>query len=341
MTVVKRSTPSRRRKEGWLGAFAPATISNFGSGFDAFGVAVRPLADLGSENARPGLLGDIVRARRTKSRGVRISGITGDGGRLPRTAFRNCAAVAALAVLKAARARFGLDLVLEKGLPLRTGIGSSAASAAAGAWAARLALEGEPRRLPSKDDPDLLEAALAGEHAGDGAWHGDSVWAALLGGTLVVASTRPAEILVLHAPPRLRLVVVLPEFELDTRRARAVLPKLVPLREAAAQAARFASLSAAWVTGDRIWIGRGLEDRLAEPARARLVPGFREAKQAALMAGAHGMTFSGAGPSVVAVTPEGREESVGRAIQQAFGRAGLVSRCFLCATDPRGAREVG
>jgi homoserine kinase len=333
-------TPARGRWKGWRSAFAPATIANFGSGFDAFGVALRTVEREGSgrEMFRP--RGDIVRVQRARRRGVRILSISGDGGRLPIQASRNCAAVAAGEVLAAFSTRFGLDLVLEKGLPLSSGLGSSAASAAAGAWAAGLAVREELGRATRKEHPEILEAALAGEHAADGAWHGDNVWPSLLGGGILIASVRPAEILALESPSSLRWLTVHPEIRLDTRRARAALPRKVPLPDAAAQAARLATLAIAWMAGDRSGIGRGMTDRLAEPARARLVPGFAEAKRAALRAGALGLTFAGAGPSVVAMAPEGEEEKVARAIRRAFARFHLASEALFCAVDTEGAREV-
>jgi homoserine kinase len=357
-------------KQDWHTAFAPATVANFGSGFDAFAAAIEVVAPAkgrgkfasrpgaGREGARGsggiggiggdggdgsaggvgrhGALGDQVSVRRTKSPGVRVVMIEGDGGRLPRGASRNCAGVAAAAVLRQEHAPFGLDLVLRKGLPLSSGLGSSAASAAAGAYAAALALgiAGEGAKS------SLLVAALAGEHVADGSWHGDNVFASLVGGGLIVVSTRPAEIVPLRSSSSLRLVIVHPQFELETRRARAVLPKRVTVADAAAQAARFASLVEAWPRGDRRGVGLGLEDRLAEPYRARLVPGYSEGKKAALRAGAFGVTFSGAGPSVLAVTPEGAEEGAGEAIRRAFAKAGLASEFMICRIDARGARAV-
>lgn len=319
-------------KDGWLAAFAPATIANFGSGFDAFAAAVRRAgARTGSSRA----LGDIVAARRTKRTGVRIVAITGDGGRLPASASRNCAAVAAAAVLRRARAPFGLDLVLDKGLPLSSGLGSSAASAAAGASAAALAVSGT---LGAKQD--LLAPALDGEHIADGSWHGDNVFASLLGGGVIVVATRQCEVVRLKTPARLRLVAVHPAFELPTRRARAALPANVPLLDAAAQVAQFGALVAAWTRGDAEGIGRGLADRLAVPYRARLLPGYTSVVRAAEKAGAFGVTFAGAGPTVLAIAPRGDEEKIGRAIRNAFKSAGLASETWVCAVDDRGARKV-
>jgi len=352
------------RRDGWRTAFAPATVANFGSGFDAFAAAIAAVGPGAKGGGRggggrraprrgvraggqtvasssgpfSGLLGDTVSVRLTKRTGVRVAAIEGDGGRLPRAASRNCAAVAAAAVLRKLRAPFGLDLVLRKGLPLSSGMGSSAASAAAGAYAAALALEITDVR--GFDKSVLLVPALLGEHIADGSWHGDNVFASLMGGGLIVVATRTAEIVPLKSPASLRLVIVHPDFELETRRARAALPARVTVADAAAQAGRFASLVEAWPRGDRRAIGLGLADRLAEPYRAPLVPGYAAAKRAALKAGAHGVTFSGAGPSVVAVAPEGGEARVARALRGAFARAGLGSDAVVCRIDARGAREA-
>lgn len=358
-------------KDGWRTAFAPATVANFGSGFDAFAAAIATAgprarrggsgprarggatgerARRGASGSRPGRtrppsagildgpLGDTVSVRLTKRTGVRVLAIEGDGGRLPRGASRNCAAVAAASVLRLLRAPFGLELVLRKGLPLSSGLGSSAASAAAGAYAAALALG--ITEVRGFDKTLLLEPALLGEHVADGSWHGDNVFASLMGGGLIVVSTRPPEIVPLRSPGSLRLVIVHPDFELETRRARAALPGRVTIADAAAQAGRFASLVEAWPRGDRRAIGLGLADRLAEPYRARLVPGYVPAKRAALRAKAFGVTFSGAGPSVVAVAPRGGEGRVAQAIRRGFAGAGLASDVLVCRIDARGAREA-
>ena len=199
-----------------VSVFAPASVANFGVGFDALGAALDGP-------------GDVVTATLCEKPGVRIVSVEGDGGRLPREARRNTAAVAARAVLEefAGPGRFGLELSIVKGLPLASGLGSSAASAAAGAYAAALLLGVEDRRK-------LLRAVLLAEHAADGAWHGDNVFPALLGGIQLVPSSDPSRRLApvaLSTPPRLRLVLVCPELELPTRESRRILPRRVSLHD--------------------------------------------------------------------------------------------------------------
>jgi homoserine kinase len=174
----------------------------------------------------------------------------------------------------------------------------------------------------------------------DGSWHGDNVWASLMGGGVIVPSTRPADVVPIGSPAELRWVAVHPHFELSTRRARAARPHRVLLGEATSQAGTFGAFIDAWRRGDRAEIGARLRDRLAEPRRARLIPGYERARRAAFQAGAYGFTISGAGPSVIAIAPPGRERRVGKAIMAAFAREDIGSDLMVCAVDARGARRV-
>ena len=325
---ARLSSPSKKSPSpsSWISVFAPASVANFGVGYDVLGAALEGP-------------GDVVRARLTDTPGVRLAGITGDGGRLPTAARRNTAAVAAAAVLAAAgERRRGIELTLEKGLPLSSGMGSSAASAAAGALAAGLL-------LGIADHAVLLRPALLGEHVADGSWHGDNVFASLLGGFVLVPLSDPDGPLApvrLKAPARLRLVLVHPELELETRRARGVVPRNVPMAVHVAHAASLAGLALALASGDLARAGRALlEDRLVDPARLPLIPGGRAVLDAMLAAGAFGTCLAGAGPSLLALTEDGpRAVRVARAAEAAWRRAGIAARAAVHRLDARGARRV-
>ena len=319
------SSPSKKISS-WVYVFAPASVANFGVGFDVLGAALEGP-------------GDVVHARLTDKPGVRLLGISGDGGRLPLSARRNTAAVAAAAVLEAAgERRRGLDLTLEKGLPLSSGMGSSAASAAAGALAAGLL-------LGMTDRAALLRPALLGEHVADGSWHGDNVFASLLGGLVLVPSSDPDGPLApvrLKAPVRLRLVLVHPALELETRRARGVVPRKVPMAVHTAHAAALASLVAALADGDLGRAGRALlGDRIVDPARLPLIPGGRAVLDAMLAAGAHGACLAGAGPSLLGLTEDGpRAGRIARAAEAAWRRAGVAAHASVHRLDAKGARRL-
>jgi len=310
-----------------VAVFAPASVANFGVGFDALGAALDGP-------------GDVVTARLSETPGVRLVSVEGDGGRLPRDAGRNTAGVAAAAVLEefAGRGRFGIELSLRKGLPLSSGLGSSAASAAAAAFAAGLLLGVRDRR-------QLLRAALLGEHAADGSWHGDNAFAALLGGLVLVTSSDPDAPLAplsLRAPATLRLVLVHPDLEVTTRAGRAVLPKRVTLRAHVAGAAAFAGLVASLAAGDLRAAGRFVSsDAIVEPARAPLLRGYAAVRAAMLEAGALGVSLAGSGPSMMALVAAGPSaRRVARAAEAAFESAGLAARATVHRVDRRGARRV-
>ena len=314
--------------QGFVKVFAPASIANLGPGFDALGVALEGL-------------GDTIEARRLEGaeRGVVIRDITGDAAGLPLDASTNCAGRAAEAVLKqlkgrAAKETGGLELRIHKGLPPGSGLGSSAASAVGGAVAAHL-LCGSPLGSNS-----LLEAALEGEMLASGARHADNLAPSLLGGFTIVKSHQPLEVVRLDAPSAIRFVVVLPAMEIRTRDARAVLPEMIPLKDAVSNWAHVGALVAAIARGDVPDIGRAMIDHVIEPIRAKLIPGFIDVKRAAFEAGAHGCSISGSGPAMFAVATPETAERVALAMHAAFPRHGLGSRHFICAADNRGARRL-
>ena len=307
--------------------FAPATIANLGPGFDCLGVAIDGPGDTLEARTVPG-----------GTPGVTIEEITGDAAGIPLEVERNCAGRAAQVVLaravgKAAKAS-ALVLRLHKGLPRGSGLGSSAASAVAGAVAAHMLL-GTP--LGSNA---LLEAALEGECVASGGRHADNLAAALLGGFTIVRSHDPLDVVRLEAPALLRFVVVLPAMTLETRHARAILPESVPLTAAVANWANAAAMVAAVARGSAADLGRAVVDRVVEPARKHLIPGFDDVRKAALEAGAHGCSISGAGPSLFAVATADTGAAVAAAMQAAFARHGLETRAVVCAPDNRGARRV-
>ena len=88
----------------------------------------------------------------------------------------------------------------------------------------------------------------------------------------------------------MRFVVVLPGMEIETRYARSVLPETIALKDAAGNWANAAALTAAVARGNVADFGRAVVDRVVEPVRAKLIPGFAEVKKAALDSGAHAIS---------------------------------------------------
>jgi homoserine kinase len=309
--------------------FAPATVANLGPGFDVLGLAL-------------GQPGDLIEGELSDHPGVEIVEITGDGGALSRDAHRNVAGRSAADVLNRARAKglpraAGVRLWLHKQMPLASGLGSSGASSAAGAVVVNELL-GRP--LTQRE---VVVSAMEGERAASGTPHADNVAPSVMGGVVLVRSYTPFEMVSLPVPPSLHVSVVHPHCKVSTAEAR----KLVKARtytidEIVPNLGNVAALVAALASGDLALLGRSIQDRLVEPVRAPLIPGFNAVKDAALAAGALGCSIAGSGPSVFAFAGS-REtaEAIGAAMQKAFKTsAGLESDLFAGPVSTEGARVV-
>jgi homoserine kinase len=300
-------------------AFAPATVSNVACGFDVLGFALETP-------------GDEVTAR-FGTAGVVIDDISGDGGRLPREAARNTAGVAVLALLARLGERRGIMLTIRKGLPLSSGLGGSAASAAA----AVVAVDGLLEAGTSADV--LIACALEGERLGAGSSHADNIAPCIYGGLVLVRRPDPPDVLRLPVPEGLMAVVIHPDLEIETAQARALLGTTVPLSDAVRQWANLGALVHGLHTGNFAVIARSLEDTIAEPRRAPLVPGLAEIKQAAADAGALGCSLSGSGPSLFALcVGDEAAARVAAAMGEAVGRhIGGEAQTYISRIAARGA----
>jgi len=302
-------------------AAATGSIGNVGPGLDILGLALD-----GPE--------DRVEIARVAGRGLRV---VEPGHRdLPTDPARHSAAIAARAVLAlaGAPADFGAELRVAKGLPLAGGQGGSAASAAAGA-AAMNALLGHPLAAL-----DLVRAALEAETVVAGR-HADNVAPSVLGGLVLIRRMDPLDLIVLPVPDTLRIVVAHPEQRFRTADGRAVLPAEVPRELALHQAAQVAALVAGALLGDLRLMGRAIDDRVAEPARAPFLPGFAAAKDAALAAGALGCSISGSGPTAFAlVDSDLAGTAVAEAMVAAYRHDGVGCRTRLARANPNGVRIV-
>jgi homoserine kinase len=296
----------------WHTAFAPATVANVGPGYDVLGLALDPLLKLG----------DTCDVRLAPVGQLQLS-IDGDGGRLPTDPDANVATVAARVVLARAGASqsTGLQLRLHKGLPLGSGLGSSAASAASAALATNLALGSPLTRA------QLFDAGRAGEAIAAGVPHPDNVVPSLAGGFLaMVDDGSQLHVARLPVPESLRVAIVIPELEVRTADARAVLPAHVERSDAIANVGRVALLVSALYEGDLERLGLGLHDRLHQPWRTPLVRGFDAVRDAGMAAGAIGVGLSGSGPAMFAFAHRDRAETVAQSMAEAFQKQGIGAR---------------
>jgi len=299
--------------------YAPATVANLGVGFDILGMALDAP-------------GDLVTAEYSDSPGVHLLSITGDGGKLSTDPERNTACIAARETLRAMQIQTGVQLRLDKGLPLASGLGSSAASAVAAAVAVN-ELYGAPLT-----EEQLLPACIEAEAAVSGR-HADNVAPALFGGIVLVLGTQAGAIYRLPIPDQMVLALVTPDIALPTAQARAVLPPVIPLHALVAQTGLVAALIHALHTNDLELLGQAMQqDAVVTPARANLIPGLAEAQTAAREAGALATVISGAGPTLCALcsSPESADDSA-RALGEVYDRLGIPSQTRIAYPNPIGA----
>ena len=303
--------PRQRHAGDTARAFAPASVGNIGVGFDLLGHAI--------DGPR-----DIAIVRRIDAPEVRIDAIRGDVpgvDALPLEAARNTAGRALIALREALALPCGFAIELEKGIPLGSGLGGSAASCVAALIAANALLD-----TPLSRDA-LYPFSLQGEAVASGSLHGDNVAPMLLGGVVLATQER---MIPLPVPSWLHCVVVHPDQVLETRRARAALSDPYPLSQFVTQSTHLALFLTGLQRGDARMIREGLHDVLVEPRRAALIPGFAAVKQAALDHDALGASISGAGPSVFAWFAS-KEKAVAAApsMRAAFVDAGYDARAHV------------
>ena len=303
----------------------PGGIGNLGPGLDVLGCALT--------GAR-----DEVIAEWSQTAGITI--IDAGHPQLPTDPAKNTASIAAASVMRAAITRGmrmshpGIAITIKKGLPLSGGQGGSAASAVAGAVAANALIWPVGSGLTQNE---LLTCALEGEETVAGR-HLDNIAPSLLGGIVLVRSLDPIEVVKIPAPAGLRIVLATPAQQLTTTRARSVLPIEVPRSIVVHQLAQVAAIISACHSGDLALLGRSMDDRIAEPARTPLLPGFADAKISAIDAGALGVSISGAGPTAFALCDsEATASKIAQAMQSAYARAGLDCTVRICEIDTQGA----
>ena len=219
---------------------------------------------------------------------------------------------------------------VEMAVPLARGLGSSATAIVGGLVGANL-LAGQPFGLEA-----IARFAMALEG------HPDNVVPALMGGCRLAASgvERDWEICPLTWHPEVVPVVAIPDFELSTQAARQVLPASYSRADAVFNAAHLGLLLQGLATGHGDWLQAALQDRIHQPYRQALIPGYAALQEAAIAAGAWGVVISGAGPTLLALTSPAVAQSVAVVMQQAWQSAGVSAEARVVQLDAQGTMVV-
>ncbi len=306
----------------YVTAFAPASIGNVGVGFDILGLGI-----VGA--------GERVGARKTDGDSVSIREIRDLDGEihlhLSTDPDHNTASIAASALWQEQGDASGIELIIHKGVPLQSGMGSSAASAVAAAVAVNALLDTPLSHL------ELLMYALEGEKYASGALHADNVAPSLLGGLVYCPKSLLPDAYCLPTPEGVSCVLVHPEMQVDTAEQRKILSRTYSLELWREQQSYLAGFIAGCEQNDPDLIRRCLKDVIIEPQRKAAVPCFDAVKEAALKANALGCSLSGSGPGIFALCIDADAANAATVMEQACRGAGYECQSWVSPMTTDGA----
>jgi len=282
-------------------------------------------------------VGDEVIVNRGKKDGLIIKSIINNNTKhLSKEIESNTAGYAALKLLESlGLEKEPIEINLIKNMSIGTGLGSSAASAVAGAYGVNAYLD-----FPLTK-PEILKFCTEGEQIADGSFHADNVGPSLLGGFILLRDNATLDYKKIHCPIGLSAVIIYPHVKVLTKDSRAILSDTVMLDTFIKQSGNLASFVAAMYTSDFDLIKRSLEDFVIEPQRAKLIPNFYDMKKIALDEGALGFSISGAGPSMFALCNNSLiAENILEKGKELYTNSKIESTCFISNINHQGAIKL-
>lgn len=307
-------------------AIAPSSTANLGPGFDIFGLALDLFVD------------EIIITKKQEQNGrITISTIKqNEAMKIPYENEKNAAALVVKKMMEDYSIKDNIDIQIIKGIPPGYGLGSSAASSVATAYAFDKLFNLETNFI------DLISYSAEGERASAGAKHYDNVASSMLGGFIIVRHFPLLEFIKFEPPENLYLAVGIPNIPVPNKKtevARSILPLSSPLENIITNISNASTLVAGFAYKDVEMIAKGLDDKIVEPVRKKTIPGYEKVKENAINAGALGLTISGAGPSVISILNTDRHfHNVMEAIKEGFAASNIESNVYLCKPS-KGARN--
>jgi homoserine kinase len=290
----------------------PATTANLGPGFDCIGVALKLYNEFKFTMVDAGEL---------------IIQVSGSEAAKVQTDESNLLYQAFIKLYEyIGKTPPTVNIEIKLGVPLARGLGSSATAIVGGLVAAN-GLAGCPL-----SELQVMELAIAMEG------HPDNVVPALLGGCRLAATSGTGwEICDIPWHRDIVPVVAIPNFELSTSEARKVVPTEVSRGDAIFNISHLGLLLRGLATNREEWLKAALQDKLHQPYRQTLIPGYEAVNAAAVAAGAYGMVISGAGPTLLALVDTSNKKSVEMAMANTWMEKGINSIVRSLPLDTQGA----
>ena len=297
---------------------APATIANFGPGFDIFALALEEPYDVVK-----------VKLKETNSIDVKVAGAA-EG--IPTSVENNTAGLAAIHFFKKVNPSAGVDIEIRKRMKSCAGLGSSGASAVACVYGLN-SLFGA-----NLGQNEIIEIARQGEVASGGAAHADNVAGCLLGGFVLIKNYDPLDVVKINVPDIPIVISVIKKAQRTTRR---LIPNHISLTEAKEQMSYCASLIHAISSGDLKSIGEAVNrDHISEPVRSRPIYKYNDIKKKVLEAGAYGCNVSGGGSSIFAICEENKTGEIAEIMKTFSDQKGVENEVIITKASNTGVTEI-
>ena len=299
-------------------AIAPSSTANLGPGFDIFGLAL----DLFYDEIR-------ITKNRSQNKRITISTIKQEEGiKIPSDNKSNSAALVVQKMMEDFKINDNIDIEIIKGVPPGYGLGSSAASSVAAAYAFN-----QIYNLKIELN-DLINYAAEGERASAGTKHYDNVASSMLGGFTIVRMLPHLEFIKFEPPADLYFIIGIPNIIVPKKKtevARGILPLNASLENIITNISNASTIVAGFAYKDVEMIAKGIDDKIVEPARKKMIPGFDKVKEKAINAGALALTISGAGPSIISILKtDSHSNNIMEAIKEGFAESKIESKVYLC-----------
>lgn len=302
-------------------AKVPATTANIGPGFDCFGMALPVYNEITiEETVMPGT-------------GIEISVISNNQDELDIMSIptdKNNIVYKAVELLynSIGQTPSELKITIKSDIPIAKGLGSSASVIVGGLLAANELL-GRPA-----DEAALLSIATEVEG------HPDNVTPAIVGGVVISSQEEDGRVVYrkLDWPEEWKIMVCVPDYELATDIARSVIPKEIPLKDAAFNLRRSAMFVHAVSTKDEKLMKLALTDKLHQPYRMNLVPGLSEIiENLKHEEDVLGCVLSGAGPAVLVITTGNSQDRIKEIVKNTWYNLNVKSDVNILKVEEKGA----
>jgi homoserine kinase len=300
--------------------FAPASVANVGPGYDTFGFAIE-------------VLGDIITV--SKRDDHKLNFYPSIGAELPTNPSDNVAGVAIRSMLDDLDSSQGFNITIEKMFRPGSGLGSSASSAAGSVFAVNVLLD-----YPFSTK-ELLPFALDGEALASKSYHADNVAPSLLGGFQAVRSYEPLDIFQIDDLGDFSVLIVFPDVQIKTAEAKGLLPNSLSIKDAREQWGNVSALIHALHTKDYELLSRAITDRVAEPVRKKLIPGYDQVKKIAFQHQSVGFNISGSGPTMFSLfINEEQAHSCSKKIEAFYDSIDLSVKLHISGINAEGCKII-